>query len=78
MEALPITAVLAGCNLPPEGYGGLQSAIRRRPNLAQIPVVELPASAGSRESMLASIAQLASAVATWDPAVPAGSVEGKE
>jgi hypothetical protein len=70
--------VLAGRNLPPQGYGGLQDAIRQRPNLAQIPLVELPNSAGNREAMLASIAQLASAVATQDLAVPAGSVEGKE
>jgi len=78
MEGVPVTAVLAGSNLPPDGYGGLQNALKQRPNLAQIPVVELPASAGSRESMLASIAQLASAVATRDLAVPAGSVEGKQ
>jgi two-component system chemotaxis sensor kinase CheA len=78
MEGVPITAVLAGRNLPPQGYGGLQDAIRQRPNLAQIPLVELPNSAGNREAMLASIAQLASAVATQDLAVPAGSVEGKE
>jgi hypothetical protein len=63
MEGVRITAVLAGSNLPPGGYGGLQDAIRQRPNLAEIPVVELAASAGGRESMLASIAQLASAVA---------------
>ena len=78
LEGVPITAVLAGSNLPPEGCGGLQDAIRQRPNLAHIPVVELAASAGRREGMLTSIAQLASAVATREPAIPAGCVEGGE
>jgi two-component system chemotaxis sensor kinase CheA len=78
MEGIPITAVLAGSNLPPEGYGGLQDAIRKRPNLAQIPVVELAASAGRREEMLTSIAQLASAVATRDPVIPAGCAKDGE
>jgi two-component system chemotaxis sensor kinase CheA len=78
MEGVPITAVLAGSNLPPGGYGGLQDAIRQRPNLAQIPVVELAASAGQREEMLTSIAQLASAVATRDPVIPAGCVKDAE
>jgi hypothetical protein len=76
MEGVPITAVLTGSNLPPEGCAGLREAMRRKPNLARIPVIELPASAGGREAMLTSIAQLASAVATWDSAIPAELVEG--
>jgi two-component system chemotaxis sensor kinase CheA len=68
MGAAPVTAVLASTNLPPEGSSGLEHAMREQPNLAAIPVMELPVPAGSRASMLASIEQLAAAVSSKDVA----------
>jgi two-component system chemotaxis sensor kinase CheA len=71
----PVGLVLAAANLPPEGFEGLQDAMRQQPALSGIPVVELPSTESGRESMLASIAQLATVVEQDSPA-PAIAVEG--
>jgi two-component system chemotaxis sensor kinase CheA len=74
IESCGARVVLAASNLPPLGFGGLQDAVRRQPNLAEIPVLELTASADSRESMLASIAQLSAAVVGLQSPLPADSL----
>jgi two-component system chemotaxis sensor kinase CheA len=78
IELSDARVVLASTNLPPEGFSGLQDAMRQRPNLAEIPVLELSPSASGRESMLASIGQLSAAVVGLNTAVPADSLEGRE
>ena len=77
MECCGVSLVLAAANLPPAGREGLQDAMREQPSLAGISVMELALSAGSRESMMASIGQLAAAVARPDTPVPAESLEGR-
>jgi two-component system chemotaxis sensor kinase CheA len=77
MECCGVSLVLAAANLPPEGREGLQDAMREQPSLAGISVMELALSAGSRESMMASIGQLAAAVVRPDIPVPAESLEGR-
>jgi two-component system chemotaxis sensor kinase CheA len=72
-----VSLVLAAAHLPPEGRKGLQDAMRKQPSLAGISVMELALSAGSRESMMASIGQLAAAVVRPDTPVPAESLEGR-
>lgn len=76
VEGGGVGMILAGANLPPEGFAGLRDAIRQQPRLANIPVVELPSPSGGREAMLASIGQLAAAVADRESMVPAESAEG--
>ena len=76
LDALAVDLVLAA-DLPPNGFAGLRDAMRQQPKLAEIPVVELAPSAGGRDAMLGSIAQLASAVALQGAAEAVESVEGR-
>jgi CheY-like chemotaxis protein len=69
MEGRGISVVLAASDLPPNGCGGLQEAMRQQANLAEIPIVALSSTTRDRESMLASIEKLATAVAAPELAV---------
>ncbi|MEI9974781.1 MAG: chemotaxis protein CheW [Ignavibacteriota bacterium] len=76
MQGRDVGLVLAAVNLPPEGCHGLQEAMRQQPGVADIPVMELALSRDNRESMLASIGRLASAVMVDELKTP--SLEGLE
>jgi len=76
LDSHSVNLVLASANLPPEGCAGLQDAMRQRPKLAAIPVIELAPSSGGREAMLESIAKLALAVASRGASETVESVEG--
>jgi two-component system chemotaxis sensor kinase CheA len=75
MEGRGVGVVLAAPDLPAAGCG-LEEAMRQHARLSEIPVVALAASARDRESMLASIEQLAAAI-TPDQPVPHVSTENR-
>ena len=75
VQGRSVEAILAAEDLPPAGYEGLQQALRLQPNLAKTPLVPLAAYSRDRESMLASIERLSTAVSAPETAV---SVEGGE
>jgi hypothetical protein len=75
MESHDVGVVLAAPDLPAAGCG-LEETMRQHARLSEIPVVALAASARDRESMLASIEQLAAAI-TPDRPVPQVSMENR-